>query len=260
MPPRTPAPESLPEAAQVPEAEQTTLLEKREESGGQLRLAGIVFDTYWIFETDDRLLLVDQHAAHERILFDRLMARFEGGHISQRLLSPQIVRLTAHDLALATELIPVFNEAGFEIEPFDDTCVAVHAIPTLFGRNEPPRELFLEALDGWQAGRGQVTRERMRGQIAQMACKHAIKGGDKLSAVEVEGFLREMLKSEAMPKMCIRDRFNTCCVRDNAERRALGNVTWLKELKKEKPNLLIGVCGCMVQQPQICLLYTSRCV
>lgn len=203
MPPRTPAPESLPaaapEAAQVPEAEQTTLLEKREESGGQLRLAGIVFDTYWIFETDDRLLLVDQHAAHERILFDRLMARFEGGHISQRLLSPQIVRLTAHDLALATELIPVFNEAGFEIEPFDDTCVAVHAIPTLFGRNEPPRELFLEALDGWQAGRGQVTRERMRGQIAQMACKHAIKGGDKLSALEVEGFLREMLKSEAMP-------------------------------------------------------------
>ena len=119
-------------------------------------------------ESGDRLLLVDQHAAHERMLYDRLMERFEKGTVSQQLLSPQLVRLTAHDRALVSEFAPVLADAGFEVEPFDDTCVAVKAIPTLFGENESPRELLLEALDEWQAGRGQVTRERMRRRVAQM--------------------------------------------------------------------------------------------
>lgn len=182
-----------------PSPERPALLEAAGEQGPVLRMVGIVFDTYWIFEAADRLLLVDQHAAHERILYDRMMARFEGGHISQRLLSPQLVRLTARDMALAAELTPVLRDAGFEIEPFDDTCVAVHAVPTLFGRNDSPRELLLEALDECQDGRGQATRERMRRQVAQMACKRAIKGGDKLSGPEIEGFLRSMLESGSMP-------------------------------------------------------------
>ena len=164
-----------------------------------LRLVGIVFDTYWIFETRDRILLVDQHAAHERILYDRMMARFEKEHISQRLLSPQLVSLTAADMALAEEFTPVLAEAGFEVTPFDDRSVAVHAIPTLFGENESPKELLLEALAQWQAGRDKVTREKMRMRVAQMACKHAIKGGDRLTDVQVQGFLREMLQSDSMP-------------------------------------------------------------
>lgn len=164
-----------------------------------LRLVGIVFDTYWIFESDDRLLLVDQHAAHERILYDRMMAHFEKERISQKLLSPQLVNLTASDMALVEEFAPVLAEAGFEVTPFDDRCVAVHAIPTLFGENESPKELLLEALAQWQAGREKVTREKMRMRVAQMACKHAIKGGDKLTEVQVQGFLREMLNSHSMP-------------------------------------------------------------
>ena len=124
------------------------------------------------------------------MLYDRLMERFEKGTVSQQLLSPQLVRLTAHDRALVSEFAPVLADAGFEVEPFDDTCVAVKAIPTLFGENESPRELLLEALDEWQAGRGQVTRERMRRRVAQMACKHAIKGGDRLNETQVRGFLQ----------------------------------------------------------------------
>lgn len=206
MPPR-PAPGGDSAAGDAPgpkprqepvQAEQTAFAQV--EQSRPLRLVGIVFDTYWIFESGERLLLVDQHAAHERILYDRLMARFESGRISQKLLSPQLVRLTANEMVLMDEAMPVLKEAGFEVEPFDDTCVSVQAIPTLFGENEqPPRELLLEALDEWQAGRGQVTRERIRRRVAQMACKHAIKGGDKLNDEQVEGFLREMLKSETMP-------------------------------------------------------------
>ena len=71
-----------------------------------------MFDTYWIFESGDRLLLVDQHAAHERMLYDRLMERFEKGTVSQQLLSPQLVRLTAHDRALVSEFAPVLCGRG----------------------------------------------------------------------------------------------------------------------------------------------------
>ncbi len=164
-----------------------------------LRLAGILFDTYWMFETGDRVLMVDQHAAHERILYDQMMARFEDERISQKLLAPQLVKLTPYDMTLVSEFSPVLAEAGFEVEPFDDTSVALHSIPTFFGVNEAPKELLMEALAEWQAGRGQVTRERLRKRVAQMACKRAIKGGDKLSETEIRGFMQEMLKSESMP-------------------------------------------------------------
>lgn len=176
-----------------------TVLAEVEQIEQPLRLAGILFDTYWMFETGDRVLMVDQHAAHERILYDRMMERFENERISQKLLAPQLVRLTPYDMTLVDEFAPVLAEAGFEVEPFDETSVALHAIPTFFGTNDSPKELLMEALAEWQAGRGQVTRERLRRRVAQMACKRAIKGGDKLSEAEIRGFMQEMLRSESMP-------------------------------------------------------------
>lgn len=181
-----------------PQQEQTSLLPEASPAE-QIRFIGIAFATYWIFECGDRLLLLDQHAAHERMLYDRMMAQFEGTAISQQLLAPVLVEMTQHDLMLLEELQEVLTDAGFDVQPFDDSSAAIHAIPTLFGQNENPRTLFLEALDEWQAGRGAVTRERMRRQIAQMACKRAIKAGDQLSEEEVKGFLSEMLASDAMP-------------------------------------------------------------
>ena len=176
-----------------------TVIAEVEKMEQPLRLAGILFDTYWMFETGDRVLMVDQHAAHERILYDQMMARFEDERISQKLLAPQLVRLTPYDMTLVNEFAPVLAEAGFEVEPFDETSVALHAIPTFFGVNDSPKELLMEALAEWQAGRGQVTRERLRRRVAQMACKRAIKGGDKLSETEIRGFMQDMLKSESMP-------------------------------------------------------------
>lgn len=191
--------EKKPEAhVAEPQQEQTTLLPETAPVQ-QLRFIGIAFATYWIFECGDKLLLLDQHAAHERMLYDKMMHQFEGTAISQRLLAPVLVEMTQHDLMLVDELQEVLTDAGFDVQRFDDTSAAIHAIPTLFGQNENPRTLFLEALDEWQAGRGAVTRERMRKQIAQMACKRAIKAGDQLSEEEVKGFLAEMLASDSMP-------------------------------------------------------------
>ena len=193
-----PVPVQIEIAPPAPEEEQTVISEVQAMEV-PLRMVGILFDTYWVFETGDRVLLVDQHAAHERILYDEMMERFEKERISQKLLAPQLIRLTPHDMALVSDFAPILAQAGFEVEPFDDSSIALHAIPTFFGVNESPKELLLEALAEWQAGRGEVTRERIRRRVAQMACKRAIKGGDHLSEMEIQGFMREMLKSESMP-------------------------------------------------------------
>ena len=189
----------IPESEIPAPPEQTRLAETEPEEMAAPRLVGIVFDTYWLFEAGDRLLWLDQHAAHERILYDRFMKRYDGEQISQQLLSPQMVQLSGRDMALFEEIRPYLEKAGFQAEVFDERSVAVHAIPTLFGENGDPKELFLEALDQWQQGRGEKTSDRMRSQVAQMACKHAIKGGDKLNQQEIQGFLKEMLQSQSMP-------------------------------------------------------------
>lgn len=197
--PVKPAPAAPGSVPQPPEQTRLAEVETKEEADAVPRLVGIVFDTYWIFETGDRLLWLDQHAAHERILYDRFMKRYDGEQISQRLLSPQLVQLSGRDMALFEEIQPYLEKAGFQAETFDERSVAVHAIPTLFGENGDPKELLLEALDQWQQGRGEKNGERMRSQVAQMACKHAIKGGDKLNPQEIQGFLKEMLQSQSMP-------------------------------------------------------------
>ncbi len=193
-PPAPPA-QSVASAPEAPVQERLV----EEETRQPLRLIGIAFQTYWLFEAGERLLWVDQHAAHERILYDKLWKQYQGEHISQRLLAPQLVQLTAQECAMVMEWKPVLEEAGFAVEEFDETSVAVHAVPTIFGKNESPRELLVEALDECQAQRGQVTRERMRKQVMQMACKKAIKAGDRLSDAEVTHLLEQMLLTGMMP-------------------------------------------------------------
>jgi len=192
-------PKPVPTAKPAEETQEQTVLPVVEKLETPLRMVGILFDTYWIFETGDRVLMVDQHAAHERMLYDQMMARFENEHVSQTLLAPQLVRLSPHDMAMLPEFAPVLAQAGFEIEPFDDKSIALRAIPTFFGVNDSPKELLLEALTEWQSGKGTVTRDRLRHRVAQMACKRAIKGGDRLSEVEIRGFMKEMLKSDSIP-------------------------------------------------------------
>lgn len=184
-------------APQEEQLKQESLLP--EEKAAALAFVGVAFQTYWLFENGERLLWVDQHAAHERILYDRLMARYENERISQRLLAPQLVHLTARECALIAELKPVLQEAGFDIEAFDESSVAVHAVPVVLGQTESVRDLLCEALDEWQSERGQLTRERLRRQVMQMACKKAIKAGDKLSEREVEHLLYEMLDTGILP-------------------------------------------------------------
>ena len=164
-----------------------------------IRYIGTVFHTYLLFEAGERLLMVDQHAAHERILYDRLMARYEGSAASQRLLTPQMVRLTARDVAQLGEMESALTDAGFAVEAFDATSVAVYAVPVILGETGPLREMLTEVLDEARAAQGKLTRERLRRRVAQMACKHAIKAGDTLREEDVRALLSQMLLTGAQP-------------------------------------------------------------
>ncbi len=164
-----------------------------------LQFIGTAFKTYLLFEAGERLLLVDQHAAHERVLFDRYMERYQGETLSQRLLAPQLIRLTARDVAQLEDLQPVLADAGFEAEAFDTTSVAVRAIPSILGQNESVRELLLDVLDECQTAHSKPTADRLRRRVAQLACKHAVKAGDSLSQEDVRALLMQMLATGTQP-------------------------------------------------------------
>ncbi len=165
----------------------------------QLRYIGAIFKTYLLFEAGDRLLLVDQHAAHERVLFDRFMQRYQGDHVSQPLLSPQTVRLTVRDVGMLADIRDELYDAGLDVEPVSADTVAVRAIPVILGQNLPVRDFLLDVLDDPHLKRGKITQETLRGHIAQMACKHAVKGGDTLNEQDVRAIVQQMLDSGAQP-------------------------------------------------------------
>lgn len=164
-----------------------------------LRYLGVLFKTYLLFETGERFLMIDQHAAHERILYDRLMRLHQDDHEAQHLLSPQLLLFTPHECALLMEYRQELSDAGFEIEPFDETSVSVHTVPTILGQNFPVRELLTEALDQLSELHGKITHDRVRAMVAQMACKRAIKAGDSVSEQDVRYLVREMLKTGVAP-------------------------------------------------------------
>ncbi len=164
-----------------------------------LRYIGAAFSTYLLFEAGERLLLIDQHAAHERLLYDRLMARYQNEHMSQRLLTPLLLSFPARDVQALTEAQEELEAIGFDLDAFDATSVAVRATPVILGESEPVRELLVDVLDDLRGRASSVTQDRLKAKVAQMACKHAIKGGDALSPTDVEQLLRQMLSSGIQP-------------------------------------------------------------
>ena len=164
-----------------------------------IRYIGAAFQTYLLFEAGERLLLIDQHAAHERVLFDRFMARYAGDRLSQRLITPMLLTFTARDVETLMERKDELEAVGFALDAFDATSVAVRATPVILGESEPVRELLVDVIDDLRGKAGSVTEDRIKQRVAQMACKHAIKGGDPLSNADVEALIRQMLETGVQP-------------------------------------------------------------
>ena len=200
-----------PQAIQSPSAEkevlsepvQETMLEPqaKENLGPALEgysMVGVAFDTYIMLQNDKQLLLIDQHAAHERILYEKLMREIDAGTGSQMLMVAQVVHVTPQDAAKIETYAEEIKAAGFDIEPFGDHTYQIRAVPNVLGIPQS-RSAFLDMVDHLGELRVLSTHQKRRDAILQMACKKAIKGGDKLTMEEIKPLLTDMLASNAPP-------------------------------------------------------------
>ena len=145
-----------------------------------------VHDAYLILETKDGMLVIDQHALHERILFEQLRRRVREGKLEvQRLLIPEPIDLPAEQAALVLEAADALRELGLEVSDFGGNTVLLSSYPTLLGRR-PPHEIFRGVVDHLLNQERPPTRDALLHLLtATMACKAAVKAGDKLSAEEI---------------------------------------------------------------------------
>lgn len=160
------------------------------------RILGQVFDTYWLVSFRDKLFIIDQHAAHEKVKYERFIRHLkEKERPSQMLNPPVIITLNARNRSVLQEYQDCFTQLGFEIEDFGGNEIALRAVPLdLYGCNE--KQLFEEMLDELSDGPVRGTPEVINNKIASMACKAAVKGNTVLSMAEAESLIEELLTLE----------------------------------------------------------------
>ena len=157
------------------------------------RIIGQLFSTYWLVEFGENLYIIDQHAAHEKVLYERTIKSLrDRSYTSQMLNPPAVVTLTGEEQLMLQKYGEEFRHLGFEAEPFGGNDFALRAVPdNLFSVDKG--ELFLEILDSLTAESGMVTGETLNHRIATMSCKAAVKGNNRLSVKEAEELIDELL-------------------------------------------------------------------
>lgn len=190
-------------AEKKPEAVQQELLPKQEANtlGDELSgysMVGVAFDTYIILQNQKQLIMIDQHAAHERILYEKLMREIDAGVGSQLLMVAQVVHVTPQDAVKIEAYREDIQAAGFDIEPFGDDAYQIRAVPNVLGVPQT-KSAFLDMVDRLGELRVLSTAQKRRDAILQMACKKAVKGGDKLTMEEIRPLLVDMLRTNAPP-------------------------------------------------------------
>lgn len=160
----------------------------------EYKLIGQVFDTYWLVEFKDNLYIIDQHAAHERVLYERTLREMKSREFTSQYLSPPIIlSLSMQEAQLLNENMDRFSRIGFEIEPFGGEEYAVRAVPdNLFSIAK--KELLMEMIDDLTEGLStSMTPELIDEKVASLSCKAAVKGNNRLSAQEVDKLIGELL-------------------------------------------------------------------
>ncbi len=162
----------------------------------QYRFIGQLFDTYWLIQYKDEFLIIDQHAAHEKVLYERLVKELaEKKNYGQMVSPPILLTLGMREEEILLRFRERFLQMGFEIEPFGGKEYAVSAVPAnLYGIAQ--KELLLELLDSLADGLSRESDQLILEKLASMSCKAAVKGGDSLSFAEAEALIDELLTLE----------------------------------------------------------------
>ena len=169
----------------------------KREARAEYRLIGQIFDTYWLVQFQDNLYIIDQHAAHERVLYERTLKEMKNREFTSQYLSPPIIlTLSMQEAELLKTHKERFERIGFEIEPFGGEEYAIRAVPAnLFSIAK--KELFMEMLDNLADGLStNMTPDIIDEKVASMSCKAAVKGNNRLSAQEVDALIGELLELE----------------------------------------------------------------
>lgn len=160
------------------------------------RLIGQLFDTYWLIQYGNQLYIMDQHAAHEKVNYERLMKAYrKKERITQFVSPPMVISLTRAEEAILEEFKSEFERIGFTIEPYGGREYAISEIPAnLYGINE--KDLFLEMLSDLEDRGSMQPSELIASKLASMSCKAAIKGGQKISFKEADALVSQLLTLE----------------------------------------------------------------
>ncbi len=159
----------------------------------QFSIIGQLFKTYWLIEFEDKLYIIDQHAAHEKVLYEKTMARLANKDFtSQRISPPIVMTLDARECEMLEKYRPQIEQFGYEVEHFGGKEYMISAIPdNLF--HIDMKDLFIEMLDDFSNATGRQTPDIITEKVASMSCKAAVKGNDKLTLPEINELIDELL-------------------------------------------------------------------
>ena len=191
--------EQLKEASKMESPVQLSFLEEdihTKDTRQDFTIIGQLFDTYWLMQKDDQLLIMDQHAAHEKVLYEKLMKAYQNQDIyEQQLMPPVILSLNLKEQDFVKNYEKMLEGFGFTLEEFGPDAYCLRTVPSnLFGMDA--QAFFQELLDGMEEEAGRVNLDMAVDKIATMACKTAIKANQKISMEEAEALLLECEKLE----------------------------------------------------------------
>lgn len=192
--------EAFPKEKQaVEKAEQLELFDNRllsKEARIHHRIIGQLFDTYWLVEYDNKFYIIDQHAAHEKVLYERFLKEFAKKEILSQMISPpSLISLNLQESNLLKANLEIFREFGFEISEFGGKEYSIHAVPAnIYGVSV--QELFIQILDSLEQEHVSKTPDILAERIATAACKAAVKGNNRLSVKEADALIDELLNLE----------------------------------------------------------------
>ena len=193
-------PETAPVQSVLPIAEPEQLQTPAVEAAFQqkpIRVLGVAFNTYIVMEYGDLLILSDQHAVHERLLYEQFMRETAAAPASQALLIPLIVTLSPAEYACYEENKETLEKAGFDLSPFGDGTVQLRGVPIVLGQPQA-ESCLLEALDELMENPSLPPADRTS-RVIQMACKHAVKGGERLPEESVKQLIRDVIEQKVTP-------------------------------------------------------------
>ena len=163
------------------------------EARARHRIIGQLFDTYWLVEYENKFYIIDQHAAHEKVLYEKFRKEFSNREIVSQMVSPpQVISLNLQEDMLMKAHMEVFQELGFEISEFGGREYSIHGVPAdLYGCSV--QDFFVEVLDGLEHENPRQASELLAGKIATAACKAAVKGNNRLSYEEADQLIEQLL-------------------------------------------------------------------